>query len=417
MSLQPPMTQSREMTRADRVMIILVALMVPLATIVTFDHGQAPTLRVWRFYAFPAMAIEFMTVCYASSCAGSPVRLLLQLRRPALFAVLALLLIWMAGSFTAVAWVALAQGRSAIYVLHLFFGLSLWWLLRNRWSSHPKVIFDALAYGTMAYVVMVALFVATAPWSSDAFDWRLFGLAGGNIRATGYLLALGSVFLFFHVGRWRRRARLFGMAIATAGLALLLWSGSRGGGYSVVITILSSFFIIGGSNYRKVLLRAVPVLGAAAILSVSMPVPDHNFGSLRILNQHASAQERPTSGRTEIWEATVQHLKNVPRLGYGSGQFALFDHDLDRRVEHPHNVVLHAVFQWGWIGGLIFIGLLLAFLIRSVTIARKVPLAAASAMTSICAALISLMGGPLHHPLVAMVIVTHLALANGMRRA
>jgi len=161
-----------------------------------------------------------------------------------------------------------------------------------------------------------------------------------------------------------------------AGIVL---SASRGGvlalGAEVVflalIAVPSWFHSRGADRARRtgILIRtaAALVIGAAAIIGVSALVGSEglvqNFGQMQAETQgQLPATER--FSRREIWNSTVELIKDHPLLGVGLGafQFAYTRYDKSsgaQRVEQSHNDYLQVLADAGIIGGVI----LLAFII------------------------------------------------------
>ena len=78
-----------------------------------------------------------------------------------------------------------------------------------------------------------------------------------------------------------------------------------------------------------------------------------------------------TSGRIYVWKKTVEELAAQPFVGHGAGTFREeMGAKYGLNFNHPHQLVLQYIYDWGLIGGIAAL-LLIALLVRKSLSARR----------------------------------------------
>lgn len=174
-------------------------------------------------------------------------------------------------------------------------------------------------------------------WSARLFGAHQFT---GCLAVLGLLLLPGS-------GRRARPLVIVSAVVIWTGLA---WSGSRGPviGLLVMVTL---WFWRGDKAERRALLWWIPLLTIAALtLSYPLGAPYIQMGWHRQVNQTLQSTDlmAVTSGRTEFWSATWQHILQTPWFGHGADGY-LFLRPAQWGSQ-PHNVVLQWLLDFGLFG-------------------------------------------------------------------
>lgn len=161
------------------------------------------------------------------------------------------------------------------------------------------------------------------------------------------------------------RALLLGLLLLMC-LAGLLASFSRAG-IALGLGAFLATFLLGARSTR---LRAR--LAAALLLLGVALVPLAQIGAERLMARYSDAADdfAAAGGRARVWQDSVRMAAAFPGLGTGLGTFdvayPLFrSPDVRLRYRHAHNDLIQAAVEAG-IVGLVFLGLLLAPLVRAI---------------------------------------------------
>jgi hypothetical protein len=333
--------------------IAIIAALPVFQTLMTwdFDGRLAPQAFAMRHYSIPAVIGE-LVVFWLAARAGMTLRgVFANLSKP----VQVLLAIWAVFALT-----ALFAGGSAMvnasfillrYTLHGFCFASVVFLLSKAGSFDKRTWLETISIGGLAYAGLLALFCVLVP-DPDNFPWILRIPSATNIRHIANVIGIMAVapmalLLSKDTGRkWHYWIAVVLIMIFTT------WTGSRSTFIGLMIgVILAAVLTIGFSNIRN----AVATLLAATtgiMLSLPLPMPDTVFGLFRMINTTVGAGGDASSGRVEVWGYTIKEILKSPWIGYGSGRFTENMHRLyPIDLNHPHNVILQYIYDWGVIGG------------------------------------------------------------------
>lgn len=341
----------------DRITLAAIAFIPFIYAISSWDHEASRELTGMRQFGYWALVVALLAVIVSivrSPSLRDAVDDLPMVAKIGLAATIAIALISAArAEFTP----AFAMMKTLVNILILLFGLSLLAILsRLPVALRHDFATRILLAGFAAYLALVIAFIATAP---DDFNWVFFGLTAQNIRNLGshmMTLAAFSIGLSFVAhGRWRWAA----IVVAVVSVAVLAWSGSRGSALVLLATALLGIALAGRERMPRNIVASLFIFGLGGALSLVHQVDDVHFGLWRILgiSDRLAAGESLTTGRWELWLATIELYRGMPIFGYGDGQFIRY-YDGPLPLAFPHNVVLQLWFQWGWIGGSIAILLL-----------------------------------------------------------
>ncbi|MFU8867600.1 O-antigen ligase family protein [Natronococcus sp.] len=168
----------------------------------------------------------------------------------------------------------------------------------------------------------------------------------------------------FHRSVAARRPLGAGLAAALAGLCAVgvFLSNARAAMLaSAVVLVIYAAYVVGGR-------LAVPVAAAASTVTV--------FGLLA--GMYANVIDISTSGRFELWTASLRAIRDGPLLfGYGSGPANLVIEPYleGETAPLPHNSYLEVIIQTGFIGGLAYGGLVVGSVVRGLIAYRDVNVA------------------------------------------
>jgi O-antigen ligase len=145
-------------------------------------------------------------------------------------------------------------------------------------------------------------------------------------------------------------------------IALCLWFGSRGPFLGLIVGLVVAWILFHEFRHWVFWMRSLFAAITGAVLSVIVPSPDDpTFNALRRFFFGGSADlEGFTSGRTEVWKDAIRLIADRPLFGYGGEQFQYVSPVAINIFRHPHDFLLQAIFDWGAIGGGVFL-MLLAF--------------------------------------------------------
>jgi O-antigen ligase len=397
----------------DRFFFLLVALAPAIFAFLTFNPSSSELLlqSFIRSYSIPIVAIEVAVLIYALTAGCSPLRNARSFApwmRIALGMLIAIAVV--TASFVAVVPLA-SLLRTLTLIVHLLFGLSIAWLMTGRWNDLKPLFWPAIAVGGVAYILIVAALIFSVPAASD-FNWLRFGLGVTNIRQTGFYSIVGAG-AALGLATQARRPQTYCLGVAAASLftALSFWSGTRSSLIAIAGAFVVGFVLLPAMRGKNsVFAFAFSFVGGAA-LSLLHVVPDGHYSILRISNSLTkSTVEELGSNRLSMWLGTLRMIPERPLFGHGESQFRYLVPEAMGGFNHPHNIVLQILFQWGMVGAICFFALGAALLLRVRSRAAANSHDAAPAFLVLIGLLImSLYEGSFYHPYPIMMIAVSLA--------
>jgi O-antigen ligase len=392
--------------------ITLIAALPVFQTLMTwdFDGRLSPQAFAMRHFSIPAVIGE-LVVFYLAARAGLTIQAVFaSLTKP----VLVLLSIW--AVFALIALFADSSGlvnASFIllrYTLHGFCLASLVFLLSKAERFDKITWLEAISIGGLAYAALLALFCVLVP-DPDNFPWTPRIPSATNIRQIANnigIMALAPISLL--LAKEISRKWLYYLVFMLI-MIFLAWTGSRATILGLLVgTSIAAAITFGFTNARKIFgTLSVAIIGS--FLSILLPMPNTEFGLVRMFTKSFGMGGRVSSGRDEVWIYTIQEIMKSPWIGYGSGRYTenmqrLYPID----INHPHNFVLQYVYDWGIIGGAAGLGLIvvLGFNIwQSTCQDRTLRFTAIAAYIATCSA--AMIDSPLFHPLPIIVAITLIA--------
>lgn len=238
---------------------------------------------------------------------------------------------------------AVALLRTGTWTIHLFFALALVSMAQRRMLDLGQLPV-AVQTGFLLVFALLVIFVATTDQTADE---RIWGLpAFGNIRwfaeyAAGVVGLAASGFL---------RGNRFALSAATMAFILLFWTGGRGGIAAALAGMVACTLLFEAFRSRRVWGRLLMslVLGGAlsVVLTALLPIEGQTIA------------RDGSSGRMELWRATIDSIALRPWFGWGDGQTIRFSvRLLGAAFPQPHNIVLQLLHAWGIVGTLLCLAL------------------------------------------------------------
>lgn len=268
-------------------------------------------------------------------------------------------------------------------------------------------VLSASVVGLGLFVILVYL-LALSVASPPEFDWLSFGAASTNVRHLGYY---GAVLTGISLGLYTQTR--WAMVGVVLGLALILWTGSRGGVFAVGGSLFVAWAVLDWRKARAMTLAcSVGFLAALALASIWVP-PHPSWGPASLWGRSGGAATEasdPSNGRAEIWAETTLMALERPAFGWGEGQFKYNVPTAGEHSNHPHNSVIQFLYQWGVVG----LASVLFLLAVAVKMARRSlryeePTALPAFVAACCLLSFSLVDGTLYYPFPIMMLAVCLA--------
>jgi O-antigen ligase len=339
---------------------LFIGLTPVLLGLLSWDTGSTKTpFQNWlRLTGVPVVAVELLLIMLAVRRGFEPWKTIRSVPVGAQAALVILILIAFANAALVASDGVASALRSCMALVHLLFAFSVSYVVgaANEWRSNALWI--AIVGGVGAYIVLLALFIMQIP-SPGTFDWMHLGLGVINIRHVGFFSAVGAAAaLGLASGAAGTRAYLAGLAAASIMVSLSFWAGSRGPIVAVLVAFGLGLVVLPALRSPRAVFAAVASVPAGALLSLMHSVPDPHFGLARLtVAATRSSIAAASSGRTELWAGTWRAILHRPLLGHGEDQLVTVVPEAMTIFHHPHNAILQALFQWGFIGTACLVGL------------------------------------------------------------
>ncbi|HKT86493.1 MAG TPA: O-antigen ligase family protein [Novosphingobium sp.] len=373
------------------------------------------TWRAWSltlFYLTPITFAELLVVLLAIAAGFDLKATLQELSKP----VAAAALIW-AGVVIAAALSATGDPPQAVIrggqsLAHGLFFLVLSRMFSYQWFELRRQFLIAIAIGAVLFLPVIVSAVYAARLTVP-FTWNAVATGVTNIRQIGfYGVALAGCAIGLLATEGSKPLRwLYGLALV-AGMYLCFWSGGRGASLPVLIVLVLVGCFTSGAARKRVALWSLTAIAVAAPMSEGLK-PWNEFGIVRILNRATATEVEGTdysSGRIEIWISTLERVPEHPFIGHGEGQFRSEIPALQRMFNHPHNVVIQFLYQWGVIGTFAVVVMILPAICRSRMRATDDPGVGLPAIAAMLGFLgMGLVEGPFFHPYPVMPVLICLA--------
>jgi O-antigen ligase len=255
----------------------------------------------------------------------------------------------------------------------------------NVFASRERILLAAHTLTIFGAILAVFALVQYFTWDGRFFWLRptpgsSFGPFVNRAHFAGYMALIVPVPLGLIVSGVRAEARVFyGFAAALMGTAAIV-SGSRGGTLSLALALVFMAVVQSRAMRRghrpsgSWVSRAAPIaLSALAMVAGFLWV-----GAGPMLERFGSAVDQfldtgtADVGRAEIWQGTLEMIRDLPVTGAGIGAFTTAYptyalQDSGGVVSYAHNDYLQVLADTGGVGGVIVLGFLI---VAAATISR-----------------------------------------------
>ncbi|MCC7054121.1 MAG: O-antigen ligase family protein [Gemmatimonadaceae bacterium] len=350
-----PLTRDLPLQFSTAVLVVL-----GFALVVTRLHEFIPGIRLVR----PVILLVLATAFSTSSAIRQERRSFLPLTAPA-FRVLMMYWGWMVVSVP----FSIYRAGSLQMVVDLLAVM----LFTTTIMTQPVSV-QHLRFVTRGYLIVATLFGAAILAFGDAtFDYNgtvRYSLSGSlDENDSAAILAMAAPFALADA---RRKGNgVFRKLLSWSMLAVLFLSifrtGSRGGSIALVAGLL----VVALSNRGVRALAATFVL-ALSLLAVRQYAPPEVIGRFAAIGNEAEDYNMTDyGGRWQIWKRGIGYFTEDPVFGVGVGSFPvregahMRENGMRGRWSAAHNSYLQSLVELGLVGGLLFLGLVVAA-IRSV---------------------------------------------------
>ena len=304
-------------------------------------------MLVMRVYSAPEIAAELFTILVALRegllAAWKPPRRG-SLGFAALIALGLLVAIALADAIFVAPTTSAAVERTGFWLVHLLFGLSVAFLCGRLFAARDLV--GGYLAGFAVFALAFAIFAAGALQRPVDWTWDLPAVV--HIRHLG-IYATAAIGLAIGVMATARRRAIWlaAFAVALAGFALTLWTGSRGPIAALAAAVIAGAIIAPSMRRARAWGGALLSLALAIPAIAWLPVPAANMGAGRTVAATVQVADAGT-GRGALWRLVIEAIERRPLFGYGEGQMptvATF-----YGMAQPHNIVLQLLLAWGVAG-------------------------------------------------------------------
>lgn len=308
--------------------------------------------------------------------------------------------------------------------IHLLFGVSIWHLASQAHSPTEQVtglIGAAIAVVLLALLVMTSVHFFLAPDPATLPQGLVFwpgavpGFMGvrlfGVVMAYAALFGAGMLLVGGLAHRWQIAA-----ALVLLGFGALCWSSTRAAVPAFFAGLILVAIVRGYRARRQSWLFVSILVIMAFSLSMLVPAPSPEYGTLNVIGVEADAGDDVTAGRLDIWRAILGAIAERPFSGHGEGSTRwLLDQATGMHVQ-PHNILLQIFLHWGVVAASAAIWLVSRMVLALIAVVRQDHTLLPYAMIVVAAFTAALFDGALYYPQMVMLPVAALAFALGRGR-
>lgn len=381
--------------------------------LLTWDPAgvRSPGQSLMRFLGIPVLAVELVVIVLAMRSGFRPLTIVGVAPRWMQSAGLALLLVVLSTVFLVALSPAYAIIRTVMWLIHLLFGMAAAYLLSSGAPDVRRTIWQWTVVGLCCYLGVLAVFVSSIS-DPQGFEWPYFGLGVVNVRQLGFYSAVGAAAaLGLAAGSRHTTPYVLSTVAASLMMALSFWSGTRSSLVAVSIALALGLCLVPTLRTLRVLAAAAASMVLGAALSLIHQAPNSLYGLLRLSRTvEAASADELASGRFELWSGTWNKILVRPMFGYGDSPFPRIVPEAGGVFNHPHNIVLQILFQWGFVGAAWFFAIGAVLCWRALCAARTDGAELAPAFLVAASLLImSFYEGSFYHPYPVMMIAFAMA--------
>lgn len=290
----------------------------------------------------------------------------------------------------------LTIARTAMWFVNFVFGLCL--VLAFRTLSHKQLLLFMLVSLGVGNIIYMGWVLEDLISTADIYKPNCVQVPGfGNVRLTNFAFS-GVSALFFGASIQQSQPKWIRVCLfilATFCVFYTAYTGSRG----AIVSLLAAITLCAIPLRRPVTSLFLYFVASLLISYLLMTaLQDPSCGSFDIFARSAkmgmNSIETFSSGRTEIWKATLELIGQRPWFGHGEINLKAV---VGLSVREAHNSILQSFLAWGIVGALCFWSLIgmASWKILRLTIARPldhIPYA----LSIVCVLMYSMIDGTLY---------------------
>ncbi len=332
----------------------------------SFDGRFSNWQLAARLFFLPTLFLEIGVFILAVASGLNLSKSLAHIERPVRFLLFGWLGVLVASLFYADAVLGLAVRGALFWAVHVLFFAAVAHLMSLDRQSLVRtqsylVILPFAASVTGLAILGFVYFTGL----DNGFRWNEDMPGFNNLRHTGYIFAPALALGLGHLAAWPQKSPRVHMVLLFINTTIMLWLGSRGPVLGIIFgfTVCVIFF----PEMRKFLFlaRSAIAVGSGMLASVILPIPDKSsFGAIQRFWLKGTGDQM-TSGRTDLWQESLELLSNKPLFGYGAHQYQFVSDYAMGMLKHPHQSVLQFFFDWGLVGGGMFLCLFAVLLFKA----------------------------------------------------
>lgn len=340
----------------------------------SFDGQFSNWQLAARLFFLPTLFLEIGIFILAVASGLNLSKSLAHIERPARFLLFGWLGVLVASLFYADAVLGLAIRGALFWVVHVLFFTAVAHLMSLDRPSLVRTQSFLVILPFAASVTGLAIlgFVYFTGLDSG-FRWNQDIPGFNNLRHTGYIFAPAIALGLGHLAAWPQKSPRVHIFLLFINTTIMLWLGSRG----PVLGIIFGFVVcvIFFPEMRKLLFwaRSAIAIGSGTLASVILPIPDNaSFGAIQRFWSKGTGDQM-TSGRFELWLESLELLSNKPLFGYGAHQYQFASDYAMGMLKHPHQSILQFFFDWGLVGGSMFLCMFAMLLFNAFFVSQCLP--------------------------------------------
>lgn len=397
---------------------ILIGIVMPIVSAIvypTYMHKmQNPWVEWSRLLETPFVVCEVLVILWASRKGMDSMQIWRSMPFDIKLASLFLIVGVFGSSLLLSEYPLKSVTMSLITIVHLLFALAAYHLLRSQIRADVRPFLFLLGAGLISLTLLTVLKFALPPSASTVpggvIEWEAALPGFISVRHFGsWTGTIASGFLAMLVYRDDRQKLSSVHAFYFLATALTIWSGTR----AAILAIAIVFALILLIRWKLPSIRAIGIIammtGAAAI-SAWLLIPHNQSSFMLFVPSDIGGVNQLTSGRLDLWSASLTKWSESPIWGWGSGS-QFWEVNLGWPQTQPHNAIVQFLISWGLIGAIPVIWLLARAIFMTHKIVRQ-----SISLLPILAILdtllvMSLVEGMLHYPrFIILIMVTFAAL-------
>lgn len=276
---------------------------------------------------------------------------------------------------------------------------------------------------SLGVVGMALLHFAVLYWGPpcDSESWLKDPFLSPNMRDIGDLATVAIA--IFGTAYWlgdKSRESMLAWGLFTLCWAYLLWTGGRAAIASTLLVNITTLVIC--RAYGKLPLHKIAMtfvaLAIAFFLCSLLSIYDWN-GIMRFSTDWKPSfnpSADVTSGRMDMWKWSIEAFLQKPWFGLGTYSFYFIPARFENEFwhDHPHNLIIQCLIEWGIVGTALLMALLLSLSISGVKQIRKMIIRKDMNFTGAASAILilsmgSMLGGSYWDYQPVMILVTAFA--------